>query len=122
MDLLPEQADSLLHKGFSRRQLGRIASLLAGGAALPFYNEFAMAQEAARRTGVRPMSDPDFVRINQNENPMGPCKEGLEAMMQVAPHGWRYSPNGEQGDLIRTIAAVEGVNEDSVTVFAGSSD
>src|SRR5581483_5121832 len=82
--------DDLLARGFTRRQLGRIATLLTAGASLPFYNEFAMAQSAGRGRG-REM-DPDAVRINQNENPMGPCKEGLEAIARVAPTGWRYSP------------------------------
>ena len=91
MSLSPRQTDSLLERGFSRRQLGRIASLITAGAALPFYNEFAMAQEATAtalgRGGMRRAADPDMVRISSNENPMGPCKEGVEAMSKVAPHG-----------------------------------
>lgn len=78
-----EHAESFLQRGFTRRQVGRIASLLTAGAAMPFYNEFAMAQEAQRRTlgagGARRAMDPDAVRISSNENPLGPCKEGLEA-------------------------------------------
>ena len=78
MALPVKQTELLLEKGFSRRQLGRITSLLTAGAALPFYNEFAMAQDAERRmmrgAGGR-MNDPDMVRISSNENPMGPCKE-----------------------------------------------
>ncbi|HEV8148444.1 MAG TPA: pyridoxal phosphate-dependent aminotransferase [Bryobacteraceae bacterium] len=118
------QAKKLLAKGFSRRQLGRIASLLTAGAALPFYNEFAMAQDAQQRMrgGRRAAMDPDAVRISTNENPMGPCKEGLEALIQVAPLSWRYSPNGEQQEIVRTIAAIEDVPEDNIAVFAGSSD
>ena len=50
MSLSSKQADSLLQRGFSRRDLGRVASLLTAGAALPFYNEFAMAQDAQQRT------------------------------------------------------------------------
>ena len=49
MTLPVKQIDVLMSKGFSRRQVGRIASLLTAGAALPFYNEFAMAQDAERR-------------------------------------------------------------------------
>lgn len=119
--MLADHAESLLQRGFSRRQLGRIASLLTAGAALPFYNEHVMAQEAERRAG-RSAPGADTVRINQNENPMGPCKEGLEAMMRVAPTAWRYSPANEPGELARTIAEIEGVREDHVAIFAGSSD
>lgn len=122
--ILPGSADDLLQRGFSRRQLGRIATLLAAGSSLPFYNEFAMAQQAERRQGAGRgrMIDPDAVRINQNENPMGPCPEGLEAIARVAPHGWRYSPSNEQGELVRAIAETEGVPQDHIAVYAGSSD
>src|SRR5499427_6884935 len=104
MQLLPDHAEQLLAKGFSRRHLGRIATLLTAGSALPFYHEAAMAQEAQQRRGGGRAMDPDAVRINQNENPMGPCKEGMEAMMKVAPLAWRYSPSNEQGELTRAIS------------------
>ena len=123
--IFPGSAEDLLQRGFSRRQLGRIATMLTAGASLPFYNEFAMAQQAERRQGAGRggrMMDPDAVRINQNENPMGPCKEGLEAIAKVAPHGWRYSPTNEQGELVRAIAETEGVPQDHIAVYAGSSD
>ena len=60
-------------RGFSRRHFARITSLLSAGAALPFYNEAALAQFATGRMGV-PMP-PDAVCIGSNENPLGPCKE-----------------------------------------------
>jgi histidinol-phosphate/aromatic aminotransferase/cobyric acid decarboxylase-like protein len=121
MPAVPRQLESLLHKGFSRRQLGRISALLTAGASLPFYNEFAMAQEAER--GMRRFArDAAAVRINQNENPMGPCKEGLEAIASIAPNGWRYSPSNEHGDLVKAISEIEGVKEDYIALFAGSSD
>jgi len=127
MSLPRTQTDSLLHRGFSRRDLGRIASLLTAGAALPFYNEFAMAQDAQQRMGrgaggARRAMDPDTVRINQNENPLGPCKEGLEAIAKIAPHGGRYSPFNDQGDMVTAIAESEGVKENYVAAYAGSSD
>jgi histidinol-phosphate aminotransferase len=118
------KADEFLQKGFSRRQFGRIATLLTAGATLPFYNEFAMAQDAERQTkrGNRRANDQDVVRISSNENPMGPHPEGLDAIAKIAPHGWRYSPFGEGDDLLKMIASVEGVPEDHVATFAGSSD
>src|SRR5882724_7797312 len=123
MPLSREQTNSFLHRGFSRRDVGRIATLLTAGATLPFYNEYAMAQDATRRMGgARAAMDPDAVRISSNENPLGPCKEGLEAIAKVAPHGGRYSPFGEQGEFVKTIAAMEGVKEECVAPFAGSSD
>jgi histidinol-phosphate aminotransferase len=126
MSLQTVAPDTFLQRGFTRRDVGRIARLLTAGAALPFYNEYAMAQDAERRTlrgaGARRAMDPDAVRISSNENPLGPCKEGLEAIAKVAPYGGRYSPFGEQADFVTTVAEIEGVKEDHVAAFAGSSD
>jgi histidinol-phosphate aminotransferase len=128
MSLSREQTVSLMDRGFSRRRFGRISSLLAAGAALPFYNEFTMAQEAENRTarhagagGMRRAMDPDAVRITSNENPLGPCKEGLEAIYKVAPLGGRYSPTGEAADFVAMIAETEGVKQDYVLPTGGSS-
>lgn len=92
MQLADSVRTEILERGFSRRQLGRIASLLAGGAAtMPFYNEFAMAQNF-----MRAAIPPDAVRISSNENPLGPCPEALEAIYRIAKFGGRYSPNGNR--------------------------
>jgi histidinol-phosphate aminotransferase len=122
-----KQADFLLQRGFSRRDLGRMASLFTAGAALPFYNEYAMAQEAQQRTlrgtgTARRAMDADAVRISSNENPLGPCKEGLEAIAKVAPYGGRYSPFNEQGAFVTTVAEMEGLKESYIAPYAGSSD
>src|SRR5713226_1267463 len=128
MSLSREQTISLMDRGFSRRRFGRISSLLAAGAALPFYNEFTMAQEAENRTarrmgagGMRRAMDPDAVRITSNENPLGPCKEGLEAIYKVAPMGGRYSPTGEAADFVAMMAEKEGLKQNYITPYAGSS-
>ncbi len=126
MSISPKQSESLLEKGFSRRHLGRISSLLTAAAALPFYNEFTMAQEVEDRMnrrsgGMRRPMDPDAVRITSNENPLGPCKEGLEAIYKVAPLGGRYSPTGEAADFTAMVAQTEGVKPDYVFASAGSS-
>ncbi len=108
---------SILSRGFSRRQLGRIASILTAGATLPFYNEAAYAQRA-----LRGEMSPDAVRINSNENPLGPCPEALDAITAVAKFGGRYSPHDEQGELTKTIAEQFGLKRDYLSIFAGSSD
>lgn len=117
-------ADSLSRRGFSRRQIGRIS--MGAVAAIPFFNEFALAQQAEQRTAARRGNrggayDPDMVRITSNENPMGPCKEGLEALMKVAPMGWRYSPQGENLEFNSLLATTENVPQDHVVAFPGSS-
>ena len=84
-----------------------------------------MAQDAeqrmARGSGRRAFGS-DYVRISSNENPMGPSKEGIEALVKVAPQAWRYSPNGEEGELLKTIAEIEGVPADHIALYGGSSD
>jgi histidinol-phosphate aminotransferase len=108
---------NLLERGFSRRQLGRIAAVLTAGATLPFYNEAALAQRTVR--GEIP---PDAVRINSNENPLGPCPEALEAISRVAKDGGRYSPHGEEGRTIRIVAETVDLQPDYIAFFAGSGD
>lgn len=126
MSLTPAHSEELLSKGFSRRSLARMAGMFASGAAaLPLFSEFAMAQDAEQRMargGGRRAFGADYVRISSNENPMGPSKEGLEALIKVAPQAWRYSPNGEEGELQKTIAEIEGVPVDHVALYGGSSD
>lgn len=110
-------------KGFSRRHVLRAAQLLTAGAALPFYNEFALAQDAAERPrGSRAPMPPDAVRIGSNENPLGPCTEACEAIAKIARYGGRYSPFNEQGDFLKAVSEVEGVKPDFITPYAGSSD
>ena len=105
-----------LKRGFSRRSFGRIATVLSAGSALPFYNEAALAQRSY--VGEVPS---DSVMINANENPLGPCREALEAMSKILPRGGRYG-FGETFRLAQTLAAQEGVPGNYVQAFAGSSD
>src|ERR1700693_1085744 len=84
--LSPEESKDFLKRGFSRRNFGRIATMLTAGAALPFYNEPALAQ-LSKVKGTIP---PDAVLINANENPMGPCPEAAEAMRNMVHKGGRY--------------------------------
>jgi histidinol-phosphate aminotransferase len=119
--------ESLLERGYSRRQIGRI--LGGAAAAVPFFNEFAMAQQSDQAKGnrrgggggQRAAFDPDLVRITSNENPMGPSKEGIEAMAKVGPLGWRYDPQGENMDFAGLLASTENVKSDYVHGYPGSS-
>lgn len=120
MALTSKLTASLRDRGFSRRQIARIS--MGAAAAIPFFNEFAQAQQAERqRGGGMRVYDPDVVRITSNENPMGPCKEGLEALTKVAPLGWRYSPQGENLEFGSLLASTENVPQDHVIAFPGSS-
>lgn len=113
--LTGNQEQHFLKRGFTRRSFGRIATLIGAGATLPFFNEGVMAQLSQ----VRGMP-PDAVKINSNENPMGPCAEAIAACHEVVHMGGRYSY--ELTDEFReTLAAQSGLTPDYVQPFAGSS-
>lgn len=124
MSLSLKVQNQLLDRGFSRRQIARIA--LGAGAVLPFFHEFAMAQDDGARPGGRAARgygrtfDPDAVRITSNENPMGPSKQGLEAIAKVSPLAWRYGPQGENNDLQALLEKTEDVKPGYVVPYPGS--
>lgn len=100
----------------SRRAFSRAALLLTAGATLPFYNETTLAQLS--KLGPLP---PDAVKINANENPIGPCPEAIEAIAKFTAKGGRYTY--EETDVFaQTVADLEGLDPEYVMPFAGSSD
>jgi histidinol-phosphate aminotransferase len=111
-----EQEHSLLSRGISRRSFGKIAGILTAGASLPLFSEMAWAQ-AAKLEGPPP---PGAVMINANENPMGPCKEGLDALYKMAAQGGRYRADLTD-DFQKLLAAQEGLNREYVRITPGSS-
>jgi len=113
--LTEEQKRDFARRGFSRRSFGRIAALMGAGAALPFYNEPALAQLSAVKN-----LPPDVVKIDANENPLGPCPEAQEAMHKVIAQGGRYL-FGETDRFRETMAEMEGLTTNYVTPYAGSS-
>jgi len=115
-NLTPQDCKEFLKRGFSRRNFGRMATMLTAGAAIPLYNEPLLAQLSQIRGPI----PADAVMINANENPMGPCPEALEAMRNIIPKGGRYQYNLTD-DMRNTLAAQEGLKPEYVHVFAGSS-
>jgi histidinol-phosphate aminotransferase len=109
--------DGSLARGLSRRDFGRLAALWMAGGCLPFYNETALAQDIKAIANV----PPDAVRLNANENPMGPCPAALEAIRQIVPQGGRYLFHLTH-DFGETLATVEGLPSTHVLPAAGSSD
>jgi histidinol-phosphate aminotransferase len=113
--LSPKQEQDFLKRGFSRRSFGRMATMIAAGSTLPFYNESALAQLSQVRGAPA-----DAVMINANENPLGPCAEAAEAMRNIIQKGGRYN-YGETDDFKSTLAEQEGLKPSYVQAFAGSS-
>jgi histidinol-phosphate/aromatic aminotransferase/cobyric acid decarboxylase-like protein len=127
MALSLKTTESLLERGYSRRMIGRIS--MGAAAAIPFFNEFAQAQQAEQAALGRRVAanrvvrayDPEMVVISSNENPMGPSKEGIEAMAKVGPLGWRYRPQGENVDFDKLLVSTENVKPGYVNGYPGSS-
>ncbi len=114
--LTTEQRQDLLKRGFSRRHFGRVATMLTAGATLPFYNEPALAQ-MSQKAGPIP---PGAIRLNNNENPMGPCSEACDAIHNIVARGGRYMYE-QTAEFVELLAASEGVPADHVRAFPGSS-
>lgn len=120
-----------LSPAVSRRSFMRLAGTAA--AALPILTEAHLAhaamQTAAPATAAKPamkrprMSFPDgAVLINANENPLGPCKAACEAIASIAHKGGRYDIDGETAKLTTTFAKQNGLKEEYIAVYAGSSE
>ena len=112
-----EQRRDLARRGFTRRDFARLATLMTGAAALPFFNEATLAQGLS----ALPNMPADAVKINANENPMGPCPDAVEAINKVVQNGGRYQYQ-ETNTFSQTLADLEGVPRSYVMPFAGSSD
>lgn len=115
MTLNSQEQKEYLKRGFTRRHFGRLATMIAAGSTLPFYNESALAQ-LSKVDNV----PPDAVMINSNENPLGPCPEALEAVHRIAARGGRYL-YGETDKVQSLLAEQEGVKLDYVRIYPGSS-
>lgn len=110
--------EELLDRGYSRRQLARVAALIGGGAALAggLRPGAAFAQSQAGR------SIPGATQIGANECWTGPFPAAVQAAAQIAAHGNRYDPDGERDKLIHTVAMTEKVPAEYITPWPGSGD
>jgi len=109
--------DDLLHRGYSRRQLARIATVFSLGAAA------ASAGRPAWASGGVPDPAPSAkVRIGANECWTGPLAPGQAAAAAIIASGNRYEPKDLRGDFIRAVMRVESVPLDHVAPWPGSSD
>ncbi len=99
-----------------------------GGAPFPAALMAARGREAAlARPGSPPgdaaaSGDPSEIRINSNENPLGPGPAAVEAFVRAFPDAGRYPTNARPSvaDLRDTIARRLGVRPENVALGAGS--
>ena len=99
---------------WTRRGFAEIGVAALAGRMLP---EMAYAQRAA----VGGKMPKDTVWLNANENPEGPPRSSIEAMMKVLPEGNRYHYQ-EFGDFYAAVAHSEDLSPDQILVGSGSSE
>lgn len=116
MTISTQEQKEFLKRGFTRRNLGKIAAMVTAGASLPFYNESALAQ-LSKVDNI----PPDAVLINANENPLGPSMAAREAAAKIVSQGGRYM-YGETDKVAKLLKEQEGLKSvDYVRVYPGSS-
>ncbi len=115
--LTEEAQDDLLDRGYSRRQLGRIATVFGAGMIAASRGRPAWASG-----GIPDPAPAAKVRIGANECWTGPFAPGQAAAAAIISQGNRYEPQDQRGDFIRTVSQVEGVPAETVAPWPGSSD
>ncbi len=122
-------ADLAVSPQKSRRSFLRLAALAASAPILT-EGHFALAaqttaqatKDASNTRRMRTAPPAGAVLINANENPLGPCKAACDAIAAIAPAGGRYDLYGETDKLVKTFAAQNGLKEEYISVYAGSSE
>lgn len=108
----------------SRREFvkaaGRIGALSVSGAALSARGSEAAAGWAARGVQAAPVA-PAMIRLDSNENPVGPLPAALEAMKAALVHGGRY-PRFMGPGLVQDLAKLHGTTPAGISLGAGSGE
>ena len=101
--------------GFSRRSFLHLSTAASAALAFRIVTEpmLAYAQQ-------RPLAA-DGVRINANENPLGPCAAARSAIAAIIPETGRYR-FGSSREFVKLYAQSVGVGEEQVRIYAGSSE
>ena len=98
----------------SRRSFLKTSTAVSAALALHVVTEPMLAYAQA------PQHAPDAVRINANENPLGPCSAARKAVADITPRSWRYLTELAD-DLEQQFAQSMGVKPEQVSIFAGST-
>jgi histidinol-phosphate aminotransferase len=112
--------DSSNVTGLSRRSFFRLAAAASAIAAVPILSESHLAHAQRRRFSMQPIPH-DAVRIDANENPLGPCSGACASISSLIPEGGRYDFELTE-KLVNTFASIEGLKPEYVMAYAGSSE
>jgi histidinol-phosphate aminotransferase len=99
----------------SRRSFLSLSAAASAALALRIVTEPMLARGAAREFPK------DAIRIDANENPLGPSTGAREAVAAILPQGGRYS-FWLTGDLEKALAETEGLKTEQIRVYPGSSE
>jgi histidinol-phosphate aminotransferase len=98
---------------FSRRSFLQVSS---AALACQFVTEPMLAQVAIERSEY----PKGAVRINSNENPLGPCAAAREAVIASVPDGGRYEFHLTE-KLVKTFADQQGLQKEYILPVEGST-
>jgi histidinol-phosphate aminotransferase len=102
------------------RTAGRAGALGLGGLALSARGAEAAAGWAARGEQAAAVA-PAMIRLDSNENPVGPLPEAIEAMKSAMVHGGRY-PRFMGSGLVEDLARLYATSPGCITLGAGSGE
>jgi histidinol-phosphate aminotransferase len=100
----------------SRRSFLTLSAAASAAFAMRIVTEPMLAH--ARRVHNFPK---DAIRIDANENPLGPSASAREAATAIVAQGGRYC-DSLTDDLVKALAEAEGLKVEQVRVYAGSSE
>src|SRR5580765_390753 len=114
----------------SRRGFLRLVGMDAGPLSGAFLSarglEAHLAEAQTQGQRARPVLPPgvDEIRLSSNENPLGPGKVALDAILGKFPEAGRYPFNSSpaDADLVAAIAAKYKVKTENVVLGAGSQE
>jgi histidinol-phosphate aminotransferase len=106
--------------GLSRRSFFRLAAAASAVASVPIFTEAHLA-EAQRKRFMMPPYPAGAVRIDANENPLGPCSGACASISSLIPEGGRYDTD-LTFKLVDTFAGIEGLKPEYILPYAGSSE
>jgi histidinol-phosphate aminotransferase len=115
---------SLSRRGFLR--IAGTAPAFSGAVLSARGLEAHLAEAQTQGQRARPVLPPgiDEIRISSNENPLGPGKAALDAILGKFPEAGRYPFNSSpaDNDLVAAIAAKHKIKAENITLGAGSQE
>ncbi len=125
---MEQQQNSLSRRKFVRLMGAgvTVAAALPGLAQQASNSAAPAATSTPRRRMGADMGDmwqlpPDTVIISGNENPLGPAKVALDAMVEAGPLGGRYDRTGIARKTVETVSEQFGLKRGYVELYPGST-